>query len=137
VKRVGLLGLLLCALLLRAGIPTGMMLVAAEGGPRLVPCPSAWPALAVAPAAHHGSHHGAPRQPDHDHKGQEPPCPFGVLLFPGMPRRRSLCRLQPSPRRHCRAAPLTCTRRRRGRRSKPDLSAATRGFPGFGHGQDK
>ena len=84
-KRVGLLGLLLCALLLRAGIPTGMMLVAAEGGPRLVPCPSAWPALAVAPAAHHGSHHGAPRQPDHDHKGQEPPCPFGVLLFPGMP----------------------------------------------------
>lgn len=84
-KRVGLLGLLLCALLLRAGIPTGMMLVAAEGGPHLVPCPSAWPAAAVAPAAHHGGHHGAPRQPDHDHKGQEPPCPFGVLLFPGMP----------------------------------------------------
>ena len=80
-KRVGFLGLLLAALLLRAGIPTGMMLVAAEGGPRLVPCPSAWPAPAVAPAAHHG----APRQSDHGHKGQEPPCPFGVLLFPGMP----------------------------------------------------
>ena len=84
-KRVGFLGLLLAALLLRAGIPTGMMLVAAEGGPRLVPCPSAWPAPAVAPAAHHGGHHGARQQPDHEHKGQEPPCPFGVLLFPGMP----------------------------------------------------
>jgi hypothetical protein len=85
VKRVGFLGLLLAALLLRAGIPTGMMLVAAEGGPRLVPCPSAWPALAVAPAAHHGGHHGARQQPGHDHNAQEPPCPFGVLLFPGMP----------------------------------------------------
>jgi hypothetical protein len=85
VKRVGLLGLLLCALLLRAGIPTGMMLVSAEGGPRLVPCPSTWGVAAAAPAAHHGGHHGARQQPDHDHKGQEPPCPFGVLLFPGMP----------------------------------------------------
>jgi hypothetical protein len=85
VKRVGLLGLLLAALLLRAGMPTGMMLVSAEGGPRLVPCPSAWPALAAAPAAHHGGHHGAPGQPEHDHKAQEPPCPFGVLLFPGTP----------------------------------------------------
>jgi hypothetical protein len=85
VKRVGLLGLLLCALLLRAGIPTGMMLVSAEDGPRLVPCPSAWGVPVAAPAAHHGGHHGAPRQPDHDHKGQEAPCPFGVLLFPGMP----------------------------------------------------
>jgi hypothetical protein len=85
VKRVGFLGLLLCALLLRAGIPTGMMLVSAEGGPRLVPCPSAWSLPAAAPAAHHGGHHAGPRQPDHDHKGQEPPCPFGVLLFPAMP----------------------------------------------------
>lgn len=84
-KRVGLLGLLLCALLLRAGIPTGMMLVSAEGGPRLVPCPSAWSLPVAAPAAHHGGHHGARQQPDHDHQGQEPPCPFGVLLFPGMP----------------------------------------------------
>jgi hypothetical protein len=72
---------LLIALLLRVSIPTGMMLVAAEGGPRIVPCPSALPALA-APAANHGSH----EQPQHDHKSQEPPpCPFGVLLFPALP----------------------------------------------------
>jgi hypothetical protein len=85
VKRVGLLGLLLCALLLRAGVPTGMMLVSAEGGPRLVPCPSSWGIPAVAPASHHGGHRDARPQPDHEHKGQEPPCPFGVLLFPGTP----------------------------------------------------
>ena len=84
-KRVGLLGLLLCALLLRAGIPTGMMLASAEGGPRLVPCPSTWGVKVAVPAAHHGGHHGARQQPAHDHQGQEPPCPFGVLLFPGMP----------------------------------------------------
>lgn len=81
-KRVGFLGLLLVALLLRVSIPTGMMLVAAEGGPRIVPCPSALPLPAVTPAAHHGTH----KQPQHDHKNQElPPCPFGVLLFPALP----------------------------------------------------
>jgi len=87
VKRVGLLTLLLAALLLRAGIPTGMMLVAAEGGPRLVPCPSAAPLPAAAPMAmaHHGGGHHQPNQPQHDHQGQEPPCPFGVLLFPALP----------------------------------------------------
>ena len=83
-KRVGLLGLLLAALLLRAGIPTGMMLVSAEGGPRVVPCPGAWGAPVAAPAMHHG-HMGHQQQPGHDHQGQEPPCPFGVLLFPGLP----------------------------------------------------
>lgn len=84
-KRVGFLGLLLAALVLRVSIPTGMMLVAAEGGPRIVPCPSVMPELAVAPpVAHHGGHHQP--QPQHDHKGQEPPpCPFGVLLFPALP----------------------------------------------------
>jgi hypothetical protein len=85
VKRVGFLGLLLAALLLRAGIPTGMMLVSTDGGPRLVPCPSVSPAPVAAPGAHHGGHHGAAPQQDHDHKGQEPPCPFGVLLFPALP----------------------------------------------------
>ena len=80
-KRVGLLGLLLGALLLRAGIPTGMMLVSTEGSPHLVPCPSVWGAPVAAAATHHGGHHGATQQPAHDHQGQEPPCPFGVLLF--------------------------------------------------------
>ena len=84
-KRVGLLGLLLCALLLRVGIPTGMMLVSADGGPRIVPCASTWGVPVAAPAVHHGGHHVARQQPDHDHRGQEPPCPFGVLLFPAMP----------------------------------------------------
>jgi hypothetical protein len=85
VKRAGILGLLLCALLLRAGIPTGMMLVSAEGGARLVPCPSAGGPEPVAAPAMHGGRHGAHQQSGHDHKGQEPPCPFGVLLFPGLP----------------------------------------------------
>jgi hypothetical protein len=82
VRRAGFLGFLLFALLLRVSIPTGMMLVAAEGGlPRIVPCPSAMPAFA-APAAH-GGHHAQPR---HDHNAPEPPpCPFGVLLFPALP----------------------------------------------------
>lgn len=81
-RRAGFLGFLLIALLLRVSIPTGMMLVAGEGGPRIVPCPSALTALAPAAAAHHGSH----QQPQHEHKSQEPaPCPFGVLLFPALP----------------------------------------------------
>ena len=94
-KRVGFLGLLLFSLLLRAGIPTGMMLVAADGGPRIVPCPSAWSAAIVdAPAAHHGGH----RQPQHDHKNQEPPpCPFGVLLFPALPSAPPMLALQTPP----------------------------------------
>ena len=96
-KRVGFLGLLLVALLLRVSIPTGMMLVSAEGGARIVPCPSAWPSAAVAaPATHHGGHH---QPPQHDHKTQEPPpCPFGVLLFPAMPSAPPLLALQaPAP----------------------------------------
>lgn len=85
VKRAGLFGILLFALLLRAGIPTGMMLAAGEGGPRIVPCPSALPALAAAPFAHEG-HQSGHAQPRHDHNAPEPPpCPFGVLLFPALP----------------------------------------------------
>jgi hypothetical protein len=82
VKRAGFLGILLFALLLRAGIPTGMMVVAAEGGPRLVPCPSAMPAPVAMAMTHHGGH----QQSQHEHHGQQtPPCPFGVLLFPALP----------------------------------------------------
>ena len=96
-KRVGFLGLLLVALLLRVSIPTGMMLVAAEGGPRIVPCPSVLPMPVATPTAHHGSH----QQPQHDHKSQEPPpCPFGVLLFPALPSAPpalALPNLEPAP----------------------------------------
>lgn len=109
VKRAGLLWMMLFALLLRAGIPTGMMLVAAEGGPRIVPCPSALPTLAAAPAAHHGGH----AQPQHDHKTQEPPpCPFGVLLFPALPSAPPLLAVRalepepvPAPQRIAAASP--------------------------------
>jgi hypothetical protein len=104
---VGFLGLLLVALLLRVSIPTGMMLVTADGGPRIVPCPSASPLLAVTPAAHQGAH-----QPQHDHRSQEPPpCPFGVLLFPALPSAPpalALRLLEPAPVPHpplSRAAP--------------------------------
>lgn len=84
-KRAGLLGILLFALLLRVSIPTGMMLVAAEGGPRIVPCPSALPLPVAAPFAHDG-HQSGHAQPQHDHPNpQPPPCPFGVLLFPALP----------------------------------------------------
>jgi hypothetical protein len=95
VKRAGFLGILLVALLLRVSIPTGMMLVAAEGGPRIVPCPSAWSVPVAAPAAHHGGH----AQSQHDHKTQEPPpCPFGVLLFPALPSAPPALALQaPAP----------------------------------------
>jgi hypothetical protein len=82
VRRAGFLGLLLFALLLRVSIPTGMMLVAAEGGPRIIPCPSAISGLAATPAGHRGGH----AQSQHDRNAPEPPpCPFGVLLFPALP----------------------------------------------------
>jgi hypothetical protein len=68
--------LVLLALLLRAGIPTGYMLGTDASGSVVVElCPGQ---AAATPMRHGAGHH------DHGQKG-EMPCPFGVLGAPAMP----------------------------------------------------
>lgn len=82
--------LVLLALLLRFALPTGFM-ISAEDGLAVVPCPSVLPVLAQASQdhdvaqgrhAHAGHQHHAPEpaEPAHDDR----PCPYGVLVVPGM-----------------------------------------------------
>jgi len=82
---------LLAALLMRAAIPAGYMLVPADGLPQIVPCTGTGPAM-----PHHGGGH------DRHDRNSETPCAFASVAPPALPAAPPL--LAPPP-----ATPLPFT----------------------------
>jgi len=75
-RRLALILVLACALVMRMAVPSGWMPVAnAHGSIELAPCPSAGPVKAE--HTHHDHHSGSPKQ---DHKGKAAAdCAFAPL----------------------------------------------------------